>query len=57
MFNIEVQKSEKQKLLEQQGHIFRWQELLDNHEKDTAKPCYCGRQVKSPISLLLNPQY
>lgn len=43
MFNMEVQKIEKQKVLEQQGHIFRGQELLDNHEKDPAKPCYCGR--------------
>lgn len=38
-----MMKSDKQKLLEQQGCIFRGQELLDNHELDPNKECYCGR--------------
>jgi len=43
MNEINVQKSKKQKDLERQGHIFRGQELLDAHESDSRKPCYCGR--------------
>ncbi len=38
-------KSEKQIELERQGHIFKGQELLDNHEIDVGKPCYCGRPI------------
>jgi hypothetical protein len=35
--------SAKQRQLEAQGCIFRGQELLDNHELDPLKDCYCGR--------------
>ena len=38
-----VLKSEKQILLEKQGCVFKGQELLDNHELDITKKCYCGR--------------
>lgn len=38
-----VKKSDKQKQLEMQGCIFRGQELLDNHELDKDRECYCGR--------------
>jgi hypothetical protein len=38
-----VLKSTKQITLERQGCVFRVQELLDNHELDTEKECYCGR--------------
>ena len=40
-----VVKSQKQMQLEAQGCIFRGgqQELLDNHERDPMKDCYCGR--------------
>ena len=41
-----VLKSEKQKTLEKQGCVFIWQELLDNHEIDPSKECYCGRPLK-----------
>lgn len=36
-------KSDKQKQLEKKGCAFKGQELLDNHELDASKPCYCGR--------------
>ncbi len=41
-------KSDKQKTLEAQGCVFSktGQELLDNHEIDPAKECYCGRPNK-----------
>lgn len=39
-----VAKSEKQIILERQGCVFRGQELLDNHEIDPTKDCYCGRK-------------
>lgn len=38
-----VRKSQKQKQLEAQGCVFRGQELLNNHEIDPMKECYCGR--------------
>lgn len=41
-----VMRSEQQKELERQGHIFNGQEWLDNHEIDPNKECYCGRQVR-----------
>jgi len=40
-----AQKSELQKKLENQGCVFRGQELLANHEPDQAKPCQCGRPI------------
>ena len=45
MNKLSVKKSKKQKDLEKQGHMFRGQELLDNHEIDPKKPCYCGRKT------------
>ena len=42
---ISVAKSEKQIILERQGCVFRGQELLDNHEIDPTKDCYCGRKM------------
>ena len=45
-YEMRVQKSEKQKRLEIQGCVFYGQELLDNHELDPCKPCYCGRPNK-----------
>ena len=36
-------KSEAQKRLERQGCFFLGQELMDRHELDPDKPCYCGR--------------
>lgn len=41
-----VCKSEKQIKLERQGCVFNGQELLDNHELDDKKECYCGRPNK-----------
>ncbi len=38
-----MMKSDKQKILERNGCAFRGQELLDNHEIDAEKDCYCGR--------------
>ena len=43
--DVRVYKSEKQLILERQGHVFNGQELLDNHEIDETKECYCGRPV------------
>lgn len=43
---LTVMKSEKQKTLERQGCVFVGQELLDNHEIDQRKECYCGRPLK-----------
>lgn len=40
---VAVHKSHKQRVLEQQGCVFRSQELLDNHETNPTKECYCGR--------------
>ena len=42
---LPVMKSEKQKTLEKQGCVFIGQELLDNHEIDPSKDCYCGRPL------------
>lgn len=47
-------KSEKQKTLEKQGCVFRGQELLDNHEIDTNKECYCGRPLSEKHNSELN---
>jgi len=47
MFN--VLKSYKQRQLEKQGCVFQGQELLDNHEFDPEKECYCGRPNKRAI--------
>ena len=41
-----VLKSDKQIMLEQQGCRFKGQELLDDHELDPDKECYCGRPNK-----------
>jgi len=41
-----MMKSDKQKILERNGCVFRGQELLDNHEIDAEKECYCGRPKK-----------
>ena len=41
--------SEKQKILERNGCVFRGQELLDNHEIDIEKDCYCGRPKREDI--------
>ena len=41
-------KTDKQKRLERQGCVFFWQELLDNHELDPDKECYCGRPLSPP---------
>ena len=38
-----IMKSDKQRALERNGCVFRGQELLDNHEIDIEKNCYCGR--------------
>ena len=46
VMKFEVAASPKQRQLEAQGCIFRGQELLDNHELDPAKGCYCGRPNK-----------
>ena len=43
-----ILKSNKQKTLERQGCVFSGQELLDNHELDIGKVCYCGRPNKTP---------
>ena len=42
-----ARKSEKQIKLEKQGCAFSGQELLDNHELDSEKKCYCGRPNKA----------
>ena len=41
-----IQKSDLQKALEMQGHVFQGQESLTAHELNPEKPCYCGRPVK-----------
>lgn len=41
-----VQSSDKQKQLEKQGCVFHGQELLDNHELNINKKCYCNRPNK-----------
>ena len=41
-------KTDKQKRLERQGCMFSGQELLDNHELDPDKECYCGRPLRAP---------
>lgn len=43
-----ILKSDKQIKLERQGCQFHGQELLDNHEIDPNKPCYCGRPYSLP---------
>jgi len=43
---MKVRKSDKQNTLEQQGCIFKGQELLDNHEINPDKECSCGRPLK-----------
>ena len=47
-YKFEVQVSDKQKQLERQGCKFSGQELLDNHELDMDKPCYCNRPNPNP---------
>jgi len=42
-----VLKSDKQRILERNGCVFRGQEALDNHELDPYKKCYCGRPRNS----------
>ena len=44
--------SDKQKTLEKQGCVFRGQELLDNHELDLEKDCYCGRPLAKLESII-----
>ena len=39
-------KGDKQIQLEKNGCVFTGQELLDNHEIDPEKECYCGRPNK-----------
>lgn len=41
-----VTKSDLQKQLEAQGHVFAGQEPLIAHETDETKPCLCGRAIK-----------
>lgn len=43
---LPVMKGKTQKILEEQGCVFRGQELLANHELDLNKKCYCGRPKK-----------
>ena len=45
-----MMKSDKQKQLEKQGCVFNGQELLDNHEIDIKKNCYCGRPLSNKYS-------
>ena len=47
-FKLEVMKCAKQEQLERQGCEFIGQELLDNHELDMDKPCYCNRPNPNP---------
>jgi len=49
MNEFRVSKSEKQETLEENGCVFRGQELLDNHEIDPEKPCYCGRPMLGQV--------
>ena len=46
---LPVLKSQKQIELERQGHVFRGQELLDNHQIDPGKECYCGRPINKTL--------
>lgn len=46
LYPFPILKSEKQIQLESQGCLFREQELLDNHELNPEKECYCGRPLR-----------
>jgi len=46
-FEVRVVKSSLQIELERQGHTFRGQESLANHESDPQKECYCHRPIRS----------
>ena len=43
---VRALKSDKQRILERNGCVFRGQERLDKHELDPDKRCYCGRPNK-----------
>lgn len=44
-----IYKSNKQEQLESNGCVFIGQELLDNHELDINKECYCGRPNRKVV--------
>jgi len=46
---FEIVRSDNQITLERQGCVFRGQELLDSHELDPDKECYCGRPNKGNL--------
>lgn len=46
-WEIKVQKSKEQLVLERNGCVLKSQEPLSNHEIDISKPCYCGRSCLS----------